>query len=88
MKNITIKKNVTIKKAMEILSKEGRKCLIVIDGKKKLLGTISDGDIRKALLGGYKISDLIINVFNTNPKYLIENQYNYDEIENLFIKNR
>ena len=44
---------------MEKLSKEGSRCLTVLDDNDKFVGTITDGDIRKALLSGLKISDSI-----------------------------
>ena len=49
MKNLLIKSNSNIKNALEQLSKTGEKCLVVVDKKNKLLGTISDGDARKAI---------------------------------------
>ena len=47
-----INKKQSLKDALKKMSIEGKKCLIVIDDKKKFLGTLSDGDIRKALLKG------------------------------------
>ena len=32
------------------MSRAGEKCLVVVDKKNKLLGTLSDGDVRKAIL--------------------------------------
>ena len=43
-----INKKQSLKDALKKMSIEGKKCLIVIDDKKKFLGTLSDGDIRKA----------------------------------------
>ena len=45
-----INKKQSLKDALKKMSIEGKKCLIVIDDKKKFLGTLSDGDIRKACL--------------------------------------
>ena len=47
---IIIKKDRSISEALKKLSNTGLKCLIVIDGNNKHLGTITDGDIRKNLL--------------------------------------
>ena len=52
MKNLLIKPNANIKNALEQLNKTGEKCLVVADKKNKLLGTISAGDVRKAILKG------------------------------------
>ena len=52
MKNITIKTNITIRQAMKTLNKTAEKCLLVVDENKKLLGTLTDGDLRRALDSG------------------------------------
>ena len=52
MKNLTVDKNITIRKSMKLLSKSGHKSLVIIDKNNNLKGTISDGDIRKAILNG------------------------------------
>ena len=52
--------NSTINKAFNTMNKHGSGCLVVIDFKtKKVVGTLSDGDIRKKLLFGTKLSDKI-----------------------------
>ena len=50
IKKIIIKKDRSISEALKKLSNTGLKCLIVIDGNNKHLGTITDGDIRKIYL--------------------------------------
>ena len=50
MKNLLVKPNSNIKNALKQMSETGEKCLVVVDGKNNLLGTLSDGDIRKAIL--------------------------------------
>ena len=50
MKNILITADITIRKAMKALDKTAEKCLLVIDESGKLIGTITDGDIRRAIL--------------------------------------
>ena len=47
LKNITIDENDTIKNSIKKLNLSGKRTLIVVDKKNKLLGTLSDGDIRK-----------------------------------------
>ena len=69
MKNLLIKPNTNIKNALKQLSKTGEKCLVVVDKKNKLLGTLSDGDVRKALLSGNSIDTPIrytqVNILGT-----------------------
>ena len=60
MKNLLIKPNLNIKNALKQMTKIGEKCLVVVDSKNILLGTLSDGDIRKAILNGKIHSDKIM----------------------------
>ena len=41
------------------MSTTGEKCLVVVDKKNKLLGTLTDGDVRKAILKGKFLKDNI-----------------------------
>ena len=84
MKNITVKSDVSIRHAMKKLSNTGEKCLVIIDENNKLLGTLSDGDLRKAILKGAKVNDLIKKIYNSNPTVLIKNKYNNREVKKLF----
>ena len=67
MNTLFISPKRTIREALSQISKTGQKCLIVVDNKDKLLGTLSDGDARKAILRGSKLDSLIDNVFFKNP---------------------
>ena len=40
--------------------------VLVVDDNKKLVGTITDGDIRRALLNGSNMDDSVLNVMNTD----------------------
>lgn len=62
----------TIKDILINLHKSGLK-IALIHRNEKLLGTVTDGDIRKALLANKKLSDSILVVLNSNPKTVKEN---------------
>ena len=74
---ITVIKNISIKKSFRILNKTAKKTLVVIDKNKKLLGTLSSGDLRKALLKGKNLNSKIEKIYKKNAlsfmiiKYLI-----------------
>ena len=87
MKNILVKKNISIRKAMKTLSKEGQKCLVIHDGSDKLIGTLSDGDIRKAILRGLPMDETIKSVYQKSPTYLIHGDYTVEDARDLFLKN-
>jgi len=88
MKNLTIESDGSIKDALKKLSVTGEKCLIVIDQRSKLLGTLSDGDLRKAILSGAVLSDTIESLYQSKPTVLVEGSYNIDKAKKIFIKNK
>ena len=51
LKDILIKRNTSIK-AMKALEKTAEKCLLVVNQDNKLLGTLTDGDLRRQILKG------------------------------------
>ena len=88
MKNLTTDSYITVKEALRKISATGKKGLVVVDKFNKILGTLSDGDLRKALLKGAKISDSIQDIFNRNPTYLFESEYTKEEVKQLFLENK
>tara|TARA_Y100001970_G_scaffold15871_1_gene17854 strand:+ start:39584 stop:40639 length:1056 start_codon:yes stop_codon:yes gene_type:complete len=88
LNKILINENAIIKEAMNSISKSGEKCLIVVNPKEELLGTLSDGDIRKSILRGSLVDDTIKNIYNKNPLYLVEGNYDNSNIEKLFLEKK
>jgi len=88
MKNITVLPDITIRQAMKILSRSGEKCLVIINEKNNLLGTLSDGDLRKAILEGAIVGDSIKDIYQQNPTMLVEGKYRLNEAKMLFTKNK
>ena len=83
-----INKKQSLKDALKKMSIEGKKCLIVIDDKKKFLGTLSDGDIRKALLKGKNLKTLIKDFFNSKSTFFTESNFKESDAKELFQKER
>jgi len=75
MKNITVQPNITIRQAMKTLDNTAEKCLLVIDDNKKLLGTLTDGDLRRGILSGIKFSDSIIECYNIDATTFTQGNY-------------
>ena len=53
-KKIEIRENSTIKNALKVISNGSFQVALVVNSKGKLLGTLTDGDIRNGLLKGKK----------------------------------
>lgn len=62
---ITIRNIATIKDAMKQLDQASSKVLFVIDEEGALIGSISDGDIRRHILQNKSLDDLLENACNT-----------------------
>jgi dTDP-glucose pyrophosphorylase len=88
MKDLLIKSNLSVKEALRKLTKEGEKCLVVVDKENKLLGTLSDGDVRNAILKGAHHKDKINKFYQLKPTFFIEGDYSLSEAKNIFIKKR
>jgi dTDP-glucose pyrophosphorylase len=88
MKDVLAKPDITIRQAMKKLSQSGEKCLVITDNENKLLGTLSDGDLRKAILNGSEMGDTINNIYQPNPTVLIDGKYDADNVKKLFIRKR
>ena len=88
MKNMIIPPNLSIREAMKVLSKSAEKCLVVANHDNILLGTITDGDIRKAILNGIAISESIKSVYNSCPTVVLKDKYNIKEIKKIFLNKK
>lgn len=76
-----IQNHQTIRVALEKLNDLGNYLTLFVLGKdEKLVGTVTDGDIRRAILKGNSVEEKIEKVMNTNFSSL---QKNYNEIEQL-----
>lgn len=65
--------NSSIKVCIELLNKLDLKILFILDKKNKLVGTVTDGDIRRAILNSNQLSDSIDTAMNKNfIKYIKE----------------
>ncbi len=64
---ITINTNQTIREALNLIDKGTMRITIVVDSNKKLLGTLNDGDIRRAILNGYSLDETIKDIYYKTP---------------------
>ncbi|WNL27659.1 nucleotidyltransferase family protein [Arcobacter cryaerophilus gv. pseudocryaerophilus] len=65
--NIKLKQNATIKEALAIIDKAAMQIALIIDENDKLIGTITDGDIRRGLLKGLVLNSSIQSIIFTTP---------------------
>ena len=85
---ISIDAGISIKEALKKLDASALKVLLVLDGNQKLIGTLTDGDVRRALLNGTNIDSSIEGVFNRRYTSFPEYNYSLDKIKELFLIKR
>ena len=72
----TIRDTSSIQSSLYKLDKNKDKCLVVTNNTKKLLGTLTDGDVRRALINGIDFSQSIKKIYNKRPFYIKEEKRN------------
>ena len=63
---------------LNILAKDA--ILFIIDDLGKLHGSITDGDVRRGLINGVTIDDLVIKILQPNPKFILKSKYDLQKI--------
>ncbi len=66
-KKIVLKLNDTLQKAIELLDSEALGIIMVADEQGKLLGTVTDGDIRRALIKNHDMNTPLADVMFKTP---------------------
>ena len=79
MKDITVKLDITIRQAMKALDKTSEKCLLVLDENDKLLGSLTDGDLRRSILAGANASENISECYNKNATTFTQGNYTQED---------
>lgn len=67
LQDITVRPLITIREALQIIDKHSKQIALVVDEKKKLIGTLNDGDIRRGLLKGFNLDDTIEEIYFRTP---------------------
>lgn len=65
--NIKLMPSSTIKEALEIIDSGAMQIAIVVDAQDRLIGTLTDGDIRRGLLNGLDLNSPIDPIIFRNP---------------------
>lgn len=67
VENICLLEDALLRDAIEVMNESGRQIILIIDQDKKLLGTFTDGDLRRSLMTGADLKTSIKNIYNKNP---------------------
>ncbi len=77
----TISQNATLSEAIKKMGESGHaRVLFVLNESDKIIGTISDGDIRRGLLEGLSVQDSCEKFAFKSFKYIVKNQIDLNQI--------
>lgn len=80
-----INEDLPLRKAMKWMSDFGKKNLFIVNKKNILLGSLSDGDIRKWILSCGSLNDQVRKIINRKPK-TVNNGYKVEEVKKIMLK--
>jgi dTDP-glucose pyrophosphorylase/CBS domain-containing protein len=77
-----IDKNISIRQVLSKLDElSWDAILFLVDENKKLIGALTDGDVRRGLIKGLSLEDEIILFAKTNPKFFRKGEFNLSEMQ-------
>ena len=85
MQKYIISHTTTIKDALVALNEitSDAQSLLVIDDTQRLVGTLTDGDIRRGLISGAELSDVVSTIMHQDFKYVLDTEFHIVEVVNL-----
>ncbi len=66
-KNTLVSPETSIRKTIQILDSGALKIALVVDAERRLLGTVTDGDIRRGILRGVALEEPVQRIMNSAP---------------------
>ena len=82
MRNYTINKSATVIDALKKLNElPSLQTLFVIDDNEKVIGTLTDGDIRRGIINGLKLEHKLEKYIFTKFSFLIEGENNFPKLK-------
>ena len=82
MRNYTINKSATVIEALKKLNElPSLQTIFVIDDNEKVIGTLTDGDIRRGIINGLKLEDKLEKYIFTKFSFLVEGENNFSKLK-------
>ncbi|MBT4540751.1 NAD-dependent epimerase/dehydratase family protein [Candidatus Woesearchaeota archaeon] len=76
---ILVTNDTSIKETMKIIDRGSIRTAIVVDESKRLIGVVTDGDIRRGILSGIDINEQVSKIMNDNP-FFVKSSTSKEEI--------
>jgi len=87
LSQFVVLENVTVKQAMRQIDENGEKILFVVDQNKQLVGSVSDGDIRRWILAEGSMEAPVSQVSNKQP-FTVHERYDRQELRKTALRER
>ena len=81
-KEMLVTPETSIQDVMDVLERTGQ-IAFVVNSLQHLIGTVTDHDLRSALLQGFTLKDTVIHIMNSNPIFASD-QMDEEELWNIF----
>ena len=85
-KNILLNPTATIKEALKIIDSGAKRIAVVVDEFETIIGTLTDGDIRRGLLAGLTLESTIESIYFRNPTLAHMNDSKEEIIKKAILK--
>jgi dTDP-glucose pyrophosphorylase len=70
-----------IRQALERLDYLAKDAIIfIVTDEGKLVGSLTDGDVRRGMLKGFTIDDIVDDIIQPSPRYIRKGEHNIDEV--------
>jgi dTDP-glucose pyrophosphorylase len=71
----------TVKKSLSVLNELSQDAILfVVDESDRLIGSLTDGDIRRGLLNDFNVDSLIDEIIEPNPRFIRKGDYDIQKI--------
>ncbi|MFZ5354273.1 MAG: nucleotidyltransferase family protein [Bacillota bacterium] len=74
----------SIKAVMKTMDEGAMGIVLIVDDNKMLRGTVTDGDIRRAIINGKDLEQSVYNIMQVNFKYITQEQVNKNSVNRFF----
>lgn len=71
----------TVRQALILLNELAQDAILfVVDENEKLIGALTDGDVRRGLIKGFTIDSIVNDIIQNNPRYITKGENSLDKI--------
>ena len=72
----------TVRQALILLNELAQDAILfVVDENEKLIGALTDGDVRRGLIKGFTIDSIVNDIIQNNPRYITKGENSLDKIK-------